>query len=93
MRILAVYTAVHKMYNYYQINTPTAFGNPEYDYLRGYLVGLLCGLQYDIEEKDDKVIITNKHNKKLLIVEIPIKKNRYFEEIKDINKTLRNLGL
>lgn len=26
-------------------------------------------------------------------VELPIKKNRYFSEIKDINKTSRSLGL
>ena len=92
-RVLAVYTAIQRLYNYYQTNTPTAFGNPEYAYLRGYLVGLLSGIHYNIEESYGKVTVTDKHGKKILIVEIPVKTENYMDSVKDINSTLRNLGL
>lgn len=92
-RVLAVYTAIQRLYNYYQTNTPTAFGNPEYSYLRGYLVGLLSGIHYNMEECDGKVTVTDKHGKKILIVEVPVKTKNYADSIKDINNTLRNLGL
>lgn len=42
VRLAAIlYDAISKRENYYQINSPTMFGNPEYRYLCGLVNGIL----------------------------------------------------
>ena len=93
LRVLQIYSAVSDCYNYFQYNSSTAFGNPDYSYKLGYMCGILSGYSCNSEEIDNKLYVRTNNGKTILIVELPIKRDRYFSEIKDINKTLRSLGL
>lgn len=79
--------------NFYQIYSPTAFGNPEYTRLRGAVLGFLDACGWD-EITMDGVIYIKKHSsgRTLLIVEKPNRPDSYKEDLKDIRKTLDGLG-
>lgn len=58
---------------YYNWNTPTSFGNPDRDYLEGFVRGFCAAKQWYIDETSDAGMfcIYDKHDKKIFEIEIP----------------------
>lgn len=88
--IAMLYTAIAQRENYYQLNTPTAFGNPQYNYYCGVVNGILQARGME-EITSDGVIIIKKNNRKKLIIDKIKRPESYFDSVKDNNDTLRNL--
>ncbi len=88
--IITLYTAITKRENYYQYHSPTAYGNPVYSNYCGIVTGLLQAYEMEETVVDNKIIIS-KNNRKKLVVD-KIKRSRsYYDSVKDINDTMRNL--
>lgn len=84
-RRMVVYKALSEMLNYYQLNSPTAYGNPEYSRLSGYLDGLLYAYQLDLGFVDGVACIQTRKGTVLLKCDVPRKPKTYFEEMKEID--------
>lgn len=76
--------------NYYQENSPDAFGNAPYARLEGFLSGYLCGSKMELE-KSKELWIVRKGKRKILAVEVPKKPQSYYNDLKDNAKTLRDV--
>lgn len=78
--------------NYFQDNTPTAFGNPEYNSHCGAVSGFLQGSEMTMEEGKEQYVI--KRGKKTVLVVDRIKRNpAYFEAERENKEVLRDLGI
>ena len=88
----ALYKAVEQRENYYQLNSPTAFGDPQYRYYCGLVVGILQGAELEEIAEDDKLIF-KKGNRNILIVDKIKRTKNYYDAARDINRTLREIGL
>lgn len=88
--VALLYEAISKRENYYQLNTPTAYGNPQYSNYCGIVTGLLKAYEMEEIEIDNKIIISKKNRKKLVIDKIK-RSQTYIDCVKDINNTMRNL--
>jgi len=88
--IVTLYTAISQRENYYQYNTPTAYGNPQYSYYCGLVSGILQASGMEETKIDNEIVISKKNRKKLVIDKIKRSRN-YFNSKKDINDTMRNL--
>lgn len=74
--------------NYYQENTPDAFGNAPYQRLDGFMQGYLAGAGYTLE-RDKDVWTIKKGNRRVLIIEVPTRPEDYYEQVKDNIATRR----
>ena len=63
--IAALYKAIEQRENYYQLNSPTAFGDPQYRYYCGLVVGILQGSEME-EISNDNLIVIKRNNEKIL---------------------------
>ncbi len=76
--------------NYFQENTPDAFGNAPYQRLDGYLAGYLHGSKLELEKGTDWWII-KKGKRTIMKIEVPSKPPRYYQELQDSAKTIRKV--
>lgn len=76
--------------NYYQENSPDAFGNAPYARLEGFLSGYLCGAKMELD-KSKELWVVRKGKRKILAVEVPKKPQGYYDALKDNAKTLRDV--
>ena len=90
--IAALYKAIADRENYYQENSPTAFGNPDYSRICGIVIGILQATEIEEQRKDDKLIFY-KGKRKVLVVDKLKLPRHYYEARRDIAKTRRALGL
>jgi hypothetical protein len=90
-QLVKLYDALSRRENYFQFNTPTAFGNPEYSQLVGEVHGILLAMEVDERHRDDKIIIFKENGRVLLTVDKPQKPKSYYEELQDIRRTLNAL--
>ena len=90
-RLALLYECVAERENYYQINSPTAFGNPDYERLCGIVAGILAAL--DINERtENNRIVFRRGNKMVLAVDKLKKPDSYYAELTEIRHTRKNLG-
>lgn len=88
--VAGIYKALSERENYYQDNTPTAFGNPEYSLLVGTVNGFIQGAELEMDE-DEEHFIVRKGKRKILVVD-KIKRNPgYFEAKREAAKALRDV--
>lgn len=87
-----LYKAIEQRENYYQLNSPTAFGDPQYRYYCGLVSGILQGAELEEIVEDDKIII-KRNNRKILVVDKIKRSQAYYDSVKENSKTLRELGL
>ena len=73
--------------NYYQENTPDAFGNAPYQRLDGFMQGYLAGANLTLEQ-DKNIWTVKKGKRRILIIEVPKKPKCYYEAVKDAAETL-----
>ena len=88
--IYFLYIALSKRENYYQLYSPTAFGNTEYARLDGFVCGILQATRWE-EIQDESYIIIKRNNRKILILQKLSKPQSYYEDKKEIAKILNEI--
>ena len=88
--IYFLYIALSKRENYYQLYSPTAFGNTEYARLDGLVCGILQATGWE-EIQDESYIIIKRNNRKILILQKLSKPQSYYEDKKEIAKILNEI--
>lgn len=88
--IYFLYIALSKRENYYQLYSPTAFGNTEYARLDGFVCGILQATGWE-EIQDESSIIIKRNNRKILILQKLSKPQSYYEDKKEIAKMLNEI--
>lgn len=88
--IYFLYIALSKRENYYQLYSPTAFGNTEYARLDGFVCGILQVTGWE-EIQDESSIIIKRNNRKILILQKLSKPQSYYEDKKEIAKILNEI--
>lgn len=76
--------------NYFQENTPDAFGNAPYARLCGYMDGYIHGCKMELEKGKD-VWIVRKGKRKILCIEVPQKPQSYYDDLREISDTRRDI--
>ena len=84
------YSAILKRENYFQFNSPTAFGNPQFNYYSGIVAGILQASGYEEFVVDNQIII-KKGNRKVLIIDKVKRSQHYYDSCKEINEVLQGL--
>lgn len=77
-QVAYLYSAIAARENYFQVNTPTAFGNPDYSFLSGKVAGILCALEFEEKEEDGKIAICGKNGRIILSVDKLQRPDSYF---------------
>lgn len=67
-QIAGLYRAIADRENYFQENTPTAFGNPEYNFKDGLANGYLRALELE-ETIEGGQIVIHKNGRKILVID------------------------
>lgn len=88
--IYFLYIALSKRENYYQLYSPTAFGNTEYARLDGFVCGIFQATGWE-EIQDESYIIIKRNNRKILILQKLSKPQSYYEDKKEIAKILNEI--
>lgn len=76
--------------DYYEINSPTAFGDPEYTRYVGMITGILMVTGWEEILTEDQIIIKNKR-RKILVVDRIKRSDSFYKEKAEINELLRDL--
>lgn len=85
-----LYIALSKRENYYERNSPTAFGDPGYTRYVGMVTGILMVTGWEEILTEDQIIIKNK-KRKILVVDRIKRSESYYKEKSEINELLRDL--
>lgn len=88
--IYCLYLALSKRENYYQFNTSTAFGDPEYARYTGIVCGILQATGWEESKTKDSIIVKN-GSEKILVMDRIKKSESYKEEQKEIAEMLQNI--
>ncbi len=75
--IYSIAKCICDVLNYYQENSPDAFGNAEYQRLCGFMEGYLCGMKLTLKRNEADWIVS-KGKRKILSIEVPKKPDSYF---------------
>lgn len=87
-----LYKHLSERENYFQENTPTAFGNPKYNELCGLVSGFIQGSEMVIKETDDEFVVCR--GRKVVLIVDKIKRNpAYREAARENAEILRDLGI
>ena len=87
-----LYQAIQKRENYYQFNTPTPFGNPQYSGYCGRVAGILEAIEWTEHIENDKIVIYTSHSRlKKLIIDKVNKPKSYHETKREINAIMKDL--
>lgn len=90
-QIAALYSAVAARDNYFQFNTPTAFGNPDFSFAQGVVFGILKSAEIDEKTKNGKHIFL-KGNKTILVVDVVQRPESYYAMQRENRETLAAFG-
>ena len=87
------YMALSKRENYYQDNSPTAFGDPEYKYLCGIFIGICQAYSLTEYREDDKILIKKSDESVFMIVDKIERTSYYHACVRDNSHIRRQLGI
>lgn len=90
--IAALYRAVAERENYYQFNTPTAFGDPEYRHACGVVTGILQAAEIEEKEKNGKLVFMKGKKTILIVDKIKLHKS-YYEAQRENREMLEAFGV
>ncbi len=83
---------IEKYFNYWNTNSPTAFGNPDYNHLEGEFIGYIKAKEFEKIETKTEVVLC-KGNRKVWVIDKIEKPQHYYdcekENIKTLNAILR----
>jgi hypothetical protein len=86
-QMIMLYNAIVRAENYWYLNTPTGFGNPDHSMHVGFVSGMVCGLGWDYQEVDGEIII--KSGKSVLLkIQKPKKSEKYYDAQKENSKMI-----
>lgn len=88
LRDYYVYSAIRDVENYFQFNSPTAFGNPDYARKCGFMDGLFKAYGLDRQVINDRIVIKMRNGVNLMIVERPCKSEAYLKEKQEIQNAM-----
>jgi len=84
------YMALSERDNYYQFNSPTAYGNPDYSYLCGVVAGFLkCG-NLQLSEDGLGHYIVKRGRRTVLIVDKIKRPSHYIEQVEELRELRRS---
>ncbi len=86
-KIYPIGKACADVLNYYQENTPDAYGNAPYARLDGFLQGYLAASKLELIKSQQYWDIV-KNKRVLLRIEVPKKPSSHYETISDMNNAL-----
>ena len=86
--LFCLYIAIAKRENYFQLNSPTAFGNSEYNYLCGLVAGLLQASGYEEVKVEDQIIVKNS-KRKVLVIDKVKRPQAYYDNCKENDEMLK----
>ena len=92
-QIAGLYDALQKRENYFQENSPTAFGNPEFSFLDGVVNGYLRALEFEETVENGRIIIGKYGGRATLIVDKIKKPKGYYQDFKDVGALRRYFGI
>ena len=76
---------------YWEINTPTVNGNPDFNTLIGFIQGFLIAKKWEMIEEPTKIIIKTSQNRLLIeMTKRPIPQS-YYDTKNEINDAINNL--
>jgi len=90
--VACLYSAIEKRENYYQFNTPSAFGDSMYSYYCGVVQGILLASEMEEDNKDDQIVI-RKGKKRILVIDKVKRPGGYYESVRENSEVWRELGL
>lgn len=95
VQLAYLYKALAARENYYQNNTPTAFGNPQYNYFCGVVDGCLQATFAEESEENGVIVIRSINGAKRVLFSVDkLKKPRsYYESVRENTAALRALGI
>ncbi len=85
--VAMLYDALSDRENYYQFHSPTAFGDPQYSFAQGRVIGVLQGTGIEETAKQDRRVY-RKGRKIVLVVDKIALRRSYYEERKELRETL-----
>lgn len=88
----ALYDAIFKRENYFQLNTPTAFGNSQYTYYCGLVNGILQGSGMEESVAGDHLVF-KKGTKKILVIDKVKRPRAFLDAVRDNREMLNQFGL
>lgn len=84
-------TFVRPVVHYFNVNTSTAFGNPDLSRMEGRLEGYCIGKGWDLDETSERILITSNGGRKLYYIEKPCLTPDEIDKRKDIRRTLNEM--
>lgn len=76
---------------YWEINSPTVNGNPDYNTLTGFIQGFLFAKKLTMIEEPTKIIIKNGRNQTLIEMTKRPMPQHYYDTKKEISDTINQL--
>ena len=95
--LYAFLVIVAKVFNYYNLNSSTAFGNPDLEFFRGQIRGFMMAKQWEWDEvtKDNEVVVYIKlsSGRTIMTIEKPNIPESELNRRQEIKKELDMLGI
>lgn len=91
-QIAGLYRAIADRENYFQENTPTAFGNPEYSFKDGVADGYLRAMELE-ETVENEQIVIRKNGRKILVIDKIKKPSAYYKDLAEIRALRKDFGI
>lgn len=91
-QIAGLYRAIADRENYFQENTPTAFGNPEYNLRMGIVRGYMQALELE-EAVENEQIVIRKNGRKILVVDKIKRSIAYYRDMAEIRALRKDFGI
>lgn len=91
-QIAGLYRAIANRENYFQENTPTAFGNPEYNLHMGVVRGYIQALELE-ETVENEQIVIRKNGRKILVIDKIKKSSAYYQDLAEIRELRKSFGI
>jgi len=88
--IATLYQAVAERENYYQFNSPIAYGNPDFSRLCGIVLGICLAYEISEERVADKLVY-KKNKRRILTVDILQCPEWYYQEKREISKLMNSI--
>ena len=92
-RNMLLYMALSDYENYYQFNSPTAFGNPDCSRKEGYLYGLLAAYELHIARTESIIKIITENGRTIMIVDKLKRPDQYHKERKEAEELRNAFGI
>lgn len=76
--------------NYYQFNTPDAFGNAPYQRLDGFMQGFMAGAGLTLE-RGETLWTIRRGTRRIMTIEVPTRPDSYFQAVQDARNTFNDV--